>query len=141
MPPPNLLVVKSARHSGTDDAISTAIPGQVITYSVQVFNTGAGPATAVVLSDRMSPYTAWGLNSFGAGIPFQFVEGTPSSGLSLGTPVYSNDNGATFIYFPTSEGGGAAAGHDGTVTNWRIPMVGNMDAGGSFTLRYRVMVK
>lgn len=131
-PPPNLTVLKSA--SG-----STASPGTVITYEVQVHNTGAGAATNVVLSDRMSPYTAWSLD-FGAGQPFWFDPG--SSGLAgFGTPDYSRDGGTTWGQTPASGGGGAPAGYDGTISNWRIPMTGAMNAGGSFTLRYKVLVK
>jgi uncharacterized repeat protein (TIGR01451 family) len=132
-PPPNLTVAKMA--SG-----ATAAPGQVVTYTVQVLNTGLGPAINVVLDDRMSPYTAWGIDSFGAGISFQFVEGDPPSGLLPGIPEYSDDQGDFWNYEPTS-GNGAMDGYDATVTNWRIPMDGEMAPGGRFTLRYRVMVK
>jgi uncharacterized repeat protein (TIGR01451 family) len=127
-PQPLLTVVKSA--SGT-----TANPGDVVTYSVQVINTGAGAATAVTLDDHLSSFTAFGFDSYGAGVPFQFVEGTPSSGLALGPPVYSSDGGSTYSYPPSS-------GFDGSVTNWRIPMIGTMNPnGGRFTLRYQVQVK
>jgi hypothetical protein len=84
----------------------------------------------------MSPYTAIGLNTYGSGVPFQFVDGSPASGLSLGTPGYSNDGGSTFGYPPSS-----ATGYDGDVTNWKIPMTGTMVTGGRFTLQYKVKVK
>lgn len=135
---PNLTVVKMA--NGVVNG-ATAKPGQEVTYTVQVLNTGCGKATSVILDDHMSPYTAWGINSFGPAVPFQFVEGAPPSGLALGTPVYSNDNGATFTYPLVSEGGGAPTGYDGSVTNWRIPMANNMAPGGRFTLHYKVLVK
>ncbi len=117
-------------------------PGQSIVYTVQLVNFGAGTATGVVLKDDLSPYTALGLNSYGAGVVFQFSDGTPASGLSLGTPVYSSDNGATWTYSPVSGGGGAPAGYDGNVTNWKIPMTGTMNANGATcTLRYQMQVK
>jgi hypothetical protein len=107
-----------------------------VTYSVQVLNSGCGRATNVVLDDHMSPYTAIGLNTYGTGVPFQLVDGSPASGLSLGTPDYSNDGGSTFGYPPAS-----ATGYDGDVTNWKIPMTGSMATGGRFTLQYKVKVK
>ena len=89
----------------------------------------------------MSPYVQWGLNSYGAGIAFQFTDGTPASGLTLGTPVYSNNSGSTWVYTPTSGGGGAPAGYDDNVTNWQIPMNGTMNANGAnFTINYKVRV-
>jgi uncharacterized repeat protein (TIGR01451 family) len=132
---PLLSVVKSAN-------AATFNPGQVITYSVLVTNSGTGTATSVAAQDQLTPYVSWGLNSFGAGNPFQLSQGTPPSGLLLGAPVYSSNNGATWTYTPVSGGGGAPAGYDANVTNWRIPMTGTMNGNGAnFTINYRVMVK
>lgn len=125
---PLLTVVKSA-NSGSAD------PGAVVIYTIQVINTGAGPATAVILDDHLSPYSALGIDSYGAGLPFQFIEGSPASGLTLGTPDYSSNDGSSYGYVPS-------AGYDGNVTNWKIPMSGTMNAGGGrFTLRYQVQIK
>jgi hypothetical protein len=107
-----------------------------------VLNTGSGAATNVVLDDHMSPYTAWKLDFNSAGPPeepFSFAPGT--SGLTLGTPDYSRNGGTIWGQTPASESGGAPAGYDGTITNWRIPMTGTMATGGDFTLQYKVMVK
>jgi uncharacterized repeat protein (TIGR01451 family) len=117
-------------------------PGQVVTYTIVFTNTAAGKATSVIVIDSWSPYVQWGLNSYGAGVAFQFTDGSPASGLSLGTPVYSNNNGTTWVYTPVSGGGGAPAGYDGNVTNWQIPMTGTMNANGAnFTINYKVRVK
>ncbi|GFE57585.1 DUF11 domain-containing protein [Geobacter sp. AOG1] len=132
---PSLVFVKQA-------STAAAAPGQIITYTLLTTNSGLGIATSVVLSDAMSPYIAWGVNSFGANVPFQMIDGSPAAGLTLGTPVYSNDNGATWTYVPSSGAGGAPVGYDGNVTNWRIPMTGTMNGNGAnFTLQYKVMVK
>jgi uncharacterized repeat protein (TIGR01451 family) len=131
---PNLTIVKSADKGN-------AQPGEIITYTVQIINTGNGAGSNVVVKDHMSPYIAWGLDSFGAGQAFQFTEGDPASGLTLGTPDYSQDGGSTWGATPTSGGGGMPAGYDGTITNWQIPMSGEMASGGQFTLRYKVRVK
>ena len=109
-------------------------------YAVQATNTGPGAASSVVLSDRMDRYTSFSLNAFGAGVPFQFTDGVPSSGLSLGTPVYSSDGGATYTYTPISGGGGAPAGYDANVTNWRIPMSGTMPANRTCSVSFKAIV-
>jgi uncharacterized repeat protein (TIGR01451 family) len=134
--PPVLTVVKSASPNPSVN------PGGVVTYTIVITNTSTGMATSVVETDSLSPYVQWGLNSYGTGIAFQFVDGTPASGLTLGTPVYSNNNGSTWVYTPVSGGGGAPAGYDGNVTNWRIPMNGTMNANGAnFTINYKLKVK
>jgi uncharacterized repeat protein (TIGR01451 family) len=136
--PPSLTVVKSASPS---PAVN---PGQVVTYSVLVTNSGAGGAVSVVAQDQLSPYVSWGINSYGTGVPFQVIDAASpnQSGLTLGTPVYSNNNGTTWTYAPVSGGGGAPAGYDSNVTNWRIPMPGTMNTNGAnFTINYQVRVK
>ncbi len=131
---PNLVMVKAA-------SSGTARPGDVVTWTLVVQNTGPGVATSVLLSDPISRYLAWGVNSYGAGVAFQLTDGVPASGITLGTPAYSSDGGATWTFTPVSGGGGAPAGFDGRVTNWRIPMNGTMLAGRQFTLTYRAAVK
>lgn len=129
---PLLSILKSANSAGAN-------PGQVITYTVQIVNTGVGNGRNIVLSDNLSPYSSFGLNTYGAGVPFSFTD--TASGLTLGTPQYSNNNGSTWVYTPASGNGGAPAGYDGAVTNWRIPMTGTIVPGGSFSLNYQVIVK
>jgi len=129
---PLLSILKSASSAGAN-------PGQMITYTVQIVNTGVGNGTNVVLTDALSPYSSFGLDTYGAGIPFSFTDA--ASGLTFGTPQYSNNNGSSWAYTPTSGIGGAPAGYDGTVTNWRIPMNGNIVPGGNFTINYQVIVK
>jgi len=132
---PQLTVIKYA-------SLPIVNPGQVVTYSVLVTNSGTGVSTSVVLQDQLSPYVSWGVNSYGAGVAFQFIDGTPSSGMTLGAPVYSSNNGVGWGYAPVSGGGGAQPGYDANVTNWRIPMTGTMNANGAnFTINYRVQVK
>ena len=132
---PSLTFVKQA-------SSATAVPGQDITYTLLTTNSGTGAATAVELTDNLSRYTYWSINSFGVNIPFQFNDGAPTSGLTIGAPVYSNDGGSTWTYSPSSGAGGAPAGFDGNVTNWRIPMIGTMPGNGAnFRLDYKVQVK
>ena len=132
---PNLLILKSADKS-------SANPGDVITYTIQVTNTGAGPAKTVTLTDNLGNYTALAISAY-SGSPFNFTDGSPVSGLTLGTLAYSSDHGVTYNYTPLVSGaGGAPAGYDGLVTDWKIIMNNNMNGnGGNFTLNYKVIVK
>ncbi|WP_129125306.1 DUF7933 domain-containing protein [Geomonas oryzae] len=112
--------------------------GQDVIYTIQLVNSGSGAGSNVVLTDDLGPYTSLFL---GGGTPFAFTDSAPASGVSLGTPQYSSDKGATWTYLPATGAGGAPLGYDGNVTGWRIPMTGNIRSGGSFTLQYRVKVK
>ena len=125
---PSLVMVKSASSPSVK-------PSDVVTFTLVVQNNGPGVATTVVLSDPISQYASWGVGSF------VFTDGTPASGITLGTPAYSSDGGATWTFTPVSGGGGAPAGYDSRVTNWRIPMTGTMIAGRQFTLTFRTAVK
>jgi uncharacterized repeat protein (TIGR01451 family) len=121
---------------------ATVNPGQTLRYTVYVSNAGYGVATAVVAIDNPSIFTAFRLNTFGAGQHVRFTQGTPSSTLALGTVQYSNNGGGTFTYTPVSGGGGAPAGYDGSVTHIRMPMTGSMaGSGGNFSLEYDVIVR
>ncbi|MBU5612065.1 DUF7933 domain-containing protein [Geomonas azotofigens] len=128
---PLISILKSASRGSAD-------PGQDVVYTVELVNTGGGAGNNIVLTDDMGPYSSLFL---GGGAPFTFTDSAPASGLSLGTPQYSSDKGATWSYVPASGAGAAPAGYDGNVTNWRIPMTGSIRSGGSFRLVYRVKIK
>jgi uncharacterized repeat protein (TIGR01451 family) len=131
---PILVIVK------TSD-VASASPGANINYTLTVTNAGDGVAKTVIVTDLLSVYSGFGLDTFGAGIPFDIVQGSPSSTLTLGTPVYSNTGAPPYLYSPVSGGGGMPAGFDGNVTNFYLPLTGNMPAGSSFELNYQVKVK
>lgn len=118
----------------------SANPGSVISYSIQVSNAGTGDATAVEVSDALPRFISFATDTFGPAQAIEFVDGSPSSGLTPQPPQYSDDNGATYLYVPVSGGGGAPIGYDRNVTNFRLPLTGNMPPGGSFTLNYNAMV-
>lgn len=135
--PPALTVLKSAT-DGTS-TVTTRNAGANIVYAITVSNSG-GVSKSNQIDDAMSPFTALDLNYVSAGQPFQFIAG--SSGLTMGTPVYSNNNGTTWTYIPVSGGGGAPAGYDGAVTNFRIPLTGTMNGGGAnYILRYNTRIE
>ena len=126
---PLISILKSAN-------VASANPGQVITYTVQIVNSGAGDGSNVVLTDDMSRY-----GSFSMVTPFSFSDSSPVSGLALGVPQYSINNGTSWSYALISGAGGAPANYDGAVTSWRIPMTGTIRAGGSCIVNYKIMVK
>ena len=141
---PATLIVSGAPVLSVVKTVSpvSGAPGQLITYTAVVTNPSAGYAKNVVLTDFLSPYSVWGVNSYGAGVSFNFSDGGTPSGLTPGTPSYSKDGGATWSYLPSSGAGGAPANYDGYVTNWQIPMNGVMNpSGASFTLTYKVLLK
>jgi hypothetical protein len=89
------------------------------------------------LTDSIGSYDALPIVS-----SFTFIQGSPTSGLTLGTPTYSNDHGATYTYTLVSGAGGAPAGYDGVVTDWKIIMNNNMNgSGGNFMINYNAIVK
>ncbi len=136
---PNIFILKTS-----DKSVTGASPGEVITYTIQVKNDGTGPANTVTLTDTLGNYNALAIAPATYTGPFKFTEGSPlPSGLTLGTPVYSSDGGGSYTYTPLVSGaGGAPAGYDGLVTNWKIPMNLTMNGnGGNFTLNYKVIVK
>ena len=122
---PSLTVLKSANSCTTGCKINA---GATILYTVQVSNSG-GPSYTNVMSDTLSGHTALSINYGGTGNPFTFTAGT--SGLTFGTPVYSSDGGTTWTYTLVSGAGGAPAGYDGLVTNFKIPFTGTMAASPS----------
>lgn len=134
-PGPQLTTIKTS-------SSTTANPGQVLRYRVYISNIGYGVATSVVAIDNLSPFTAFRLNTFGAGQNVRFTQGTPTSTLTLGTVQYSSNGGSTFAYTPVSGGGGAPAGYDANITHARVPLTGSMASGGSnFWLEYDVIIR
>jgi uncharacterized repeat protein (TIGR01451 family) len=135
LPSPLMSVVKTS-------SSATANPGQVIRYRVVLSNPGFGVATNVVAVDTLSPFTAFRLDTFGAGQNVRLTQGTPSTTLALGTVEYSANGGATWTHVPVSGGGGAPAGFDGAITHLRVPLTGNMAGNGANCwLEYDVVVR
>jgi len=112
----------------------TVPPGDVVTYSLLLTNTGLGYATNVLLSNFLGGYVSWQLDSLALT--------DASCGLALGTASYSNDGGTSWTYTPVSGAGGAPAGYDNFVTNWKLPLPGNMTPyGPSCTVTFQAMVR
>jgi uncharacterized repeat protein (TIGR01451 family) len=117
---------------------TTASPGDVINYRIEVRNVGTVLSANVVVTDEISPYCMLGLNTFGVGQPFRYVDS--GTGLVLGPTDFSDSGG--FGYLPTSGAGRAPAGYDALVENWRITMNGSMPTGYvGFVIEYACMVE
>ena len=128
---PLITILKSAN-------VASANPGDTVTYTVQLVNTGTGAGTSIVLTDDMSPYVAFFLNG---GLPFAITDSAPASGLTLGAVQYSKDSGSTWGASAVPTVGGPLNGCDPAVTDWRVPMTGSIRAGGSYVLKYQIVVK
>lgn len=129
---PNLTILKSAA--------GVSKPGQTLTYSIAVANTGSGYTNSLSLEDKLSPYVAFGLTALPpSSAPFTLSDGVPcgnTSGVTLGTPTYANDRPPTYAYVPP------ATGWDSAITAWRMqPLTGSMAPNSCFTLQYQVQVK
>jgi uncharacterized repeat protein (TIGR01451 family) len=147
----NLAVQKSS--AVLTDPISGAtnpkrVPGALLTYSVTVTNPSAASADAnsIVITDPLPAGTSMVVTP--SGVPVvEFINGTPSSGLSFNAAsgvTYSNQpgGGAPYTYVPTPD----ASGVDPAVTGIRIAPTGTMNAASgagqpSFTVRFRVVVR
>lgn len=124
--------------------VSSGNPLSLLTYTITVQNLGTAAANNVVLKDDVGSYSAIDIdadNNAGNGLlPYFFNAG--SSTLTIGSHVYTKNNGAdSYGYTLTSGGGGASSGFDANVTDWRIQMLGSMPAGTSFTLTYQAQIQ
>ena len=52
---------------------SNVAPGTLVTYTLQISNTGSEGATEVILDNKMGRFIDFSLDAYGAGLPFQFV--------------------------------------------------------------------
>ncbi len=120
--PPDVSVLKSAN-------VTNANPGDIITYSIALTNTGQGDAFNVLITDTLSTYTPLRLQFNGTdATPFSCSAGCTTSGLSItpGSEEY-NDSNNLWNHILTSGGGGAPTGYDGDTTEWRIPLAGQLN--------------
>ena len=121
-----------------------AIPGAILEYSISAKNDGslAADHNSINISDLIPTNTKLCVSNSGHCTPPYFVNGSPSSGMSLAGTVYSNNNGATFAYTAS----GDAEGADANVTNLRASMSGAFQektgaSAPNFSLKFRVLVK
>ena len=129
LPAPELTVTKVSSSNSID-------PGQSMNFTVSISNIATVNATDVLVTDALPQFTALGLKTF-SGQPFRFTDGTPASGLTLGTPEYSIDGGVTWTYSPNP-----ADSFDASITHFRIPMTGTLNANGAnFQVEYATRIE
>jgi len=126
-----------------------AIPGAFVEYQVIVTNPSANPVDvdSIVVTDPMPAQVELQVADFaGAGSgPVQFVDGSPSSGLSYTfTSLDSDTDDLDFAdvngwgFHPAPDGNGV----DADVTALRINPKGSLDGNNAqFTLKFRVRIK
>ncbi|HEX8146119.1 MAG TPA: hypothetical protein VF591_02865 [Pyrinomonadaceae bacterium] len=109
--PPSVALAKTVSPTGT------VLPGADLTYTIAFSNGGGAPASSFVLLDPVPASTDFKVGSAATTL------GT--TGLTVAV-AYSNDNGTTWTYAPTSAAGGAPAGYDRTVTHVRWTFTGDL---------------
>ncbi len=121
-----------------------AIPGSILEYSIIAKNNGnlAADNNTIKITDLIPANTKLCVNNTGDCKPPYFVNGSPSSGLSLASVVYSNNNGASYAY----SSAGDADGADSNVTHLRASMNGAFQpktgaTAPNFQLKFRVVVE
>lgn len=121
-----------------------AIPGSVLEYTITAENSGSAPAdnNTIRISDLIPAKTKLCVENSGHCLAPYFVDGTVSSGLALGTVVYSDNGGSSYGYSASGDGEGA----DSSVTYLSAPTTGQFNAltGGlpsSFSIKFRVVVE
>jgi len=131
-PIPLLTIVKYA-------SSATVNPGGVITYTLDITNTGGADGYSVVIDDQLSSYVALKINK-NAGTPFLLTDNpTNPSGLTINNMTYSADYGTDGYTHPLTDRGD---GYDNNVTNFKIEMNNQINnSGGNFTIQYDVIVK
>ncbi len=132
--------------NGTNQPL--AIPGALIEYTIAVNNSGTGStdADSVIITDNIPAETKLCLTDLGGSGPVQFLDGSPSSGLtytytsltdSSDDLAFSNDNGVTFSYSPVQD----ADGCDAAITNFRLNPSGAFAVSSQLTLKARFRLK
>jgi len=121
-----------------------AIPGSVLEYIVKASNNGnlAADDNTIKISDFIPANTKLCVANAGYCKAPYFINGSPSSGLSLGGTTYSDNNGASYTYAASAD----AEGTDSNVTNLLASMNGSFQpktgsTAPNFSLKFRVIVE
>jgi uncharacterized repeat protein (TIGR01451 family) len=148
LPQPSLTILKTS--TVVSDPLNSAtnpkrIPQSVVRYDITVTNSGPGTVDSGTLNiiDAIPANSSMYVSTV-SGIPVEFSNGSPVSGLTYSYPTsvgYSNVGAAgPFTYTPVPD----ANGFDPAVRAFRVSPGGVMNATGggnpNFTIRFRVRV-
>ena len=121
-----------------------AIPGSVLEYVITAKNDGslASDSNSIKISDLIPANTKLCVANTGSCLAPYFVNGSPTSGLTLAGTNYSNNGGTTYAYSASPDADGA----DSNATNLQSSMNGAFQpktgaTAPSFQLKFRVVVK
>ncbi len=121
-----------------------AIPGSVLEYIITSENSGilAADSNTIKLTDYIPDKTKLCVADSGYCKAPYLVDGSPSSGLSLGSTTYSETGSSPYTYSATVDSEGA----DANVTNFQAAMNGAFQSkigvtAPSFSLKFRVVVE
>jgi uncharacterized repeat protein (TIGR01451 family) len=92
-------------------------PGADVTFVIIFTNGGGSAAQGLVIADGVPANTDFKVGSV--------VSNLATTGLAVSVQ-YSNNNGTTYAYTPSSGGGGAPAGYDRSVTHVRWTFTGSL---------------
>jgi uncharacterized repeat protein (TIGR01451 family) len=157
VPVPDIVLLKSVQTFSdpyNGEIRPKAIPGAVMLYTIAATNQGNGAADSdsVVITDAIPVNTSLYVGDLdGGGSPVQFIDGTPTSGLtytfiglaSIGDDIeFSDDNGLSFDYTPIP----GVDDVDVNVTHIRMRPKGTFRAMGGgaapgFELKFRVKLE
>ncbi|MDB9918196.1 hypothetical protein OAD22_10560 [Pseudomonadales bacterium] len=130
---PVLTIVKSVT--------GTTSPGQILTYTNNVNNTGTATATNIVLSNTLGAFLAIELTNNGGNWSAVY---TLSSGTTISAEAF-DDGSDSFVYNPAGICGTAGIApspcYDPTIKTWRANVVESMPATGSLIQQYRVKIE
>jgi uncharacterized repeat protein (TIGR01451 family) len=140
--PPNVVLCKTIQGQPCPPVAQINLPpGSDITYVISFTNTGGSLAQNIIITDpslppvstlKLKDYTYFKIGSVLTTLP---------AGMSLTDVKYSDNNGVSWTYSPSSGAGGAPAGYDGNVTHLQLFLGGQLTPGSSgnasFTVRIR----
>ncbi|WP_299873757.1 hypothetical protein [uncultured Cocleimonas sp.] len=120
-----------------------AIPGAIAEYAIMATNSGAGVAdnNSIVITDTIPANTALYVEQIWPGIaPVRFMDGSPSSGLTLGSVSYFNSSNVSITPSPDADG------VDTNVASFRVTTSGQFNATSAsgdpwFEILFRVKVQ
>lgn len=138
-PMPSLTVAKTSAPFATTGTDRFNTPGSDVVYTITATNNGGSPVdlAGLVLTDLLPAQATFYNGDYDPSSPgtdpFLLTAGTSGVTLTASNVAYSNNNGSTYAYTPTS-------GYDSNVKGVRFSPGGQMAANSSFTIKFKARV-